>query len=81
MKITKIKVGLSELRKTEEYENQRFNIELEADISETETPGSVQRILTDQVKAACSDFFEESIDPADLKDQLRRYRREYGKLD
>ena len=78
MIITKVTISVNELRKTAEYENQRFEATYEASIEPGESVKDVEDALIKQGKEAIDKFFEE--DPDDLKREIRKYRKQFGRL-
>lgn len=78
MKLTKIRIELSDLRKTEEFENRRFSVAVEADLDESDDYEDAKNKLVERLKLDVDNFFEE--DAASMKKKLARYRREYGEL-
>lgn len=78
MKINKVTVRIAELRKTEEFENRRLELELTADVEAGETAEQVRIALTKQIQTSIDSFFDEDVSA--LKQKLKRYKDEYGSL-
>lgn len=81
MKIDKIKVGLTELRKTEDFENRRFSLELEAVAEHGDTFQTAYAELVKTLKEKVSEFFDEGLDDKQtLYRKLKKYRDEFGPI-